>query len=949
MIKKLLNVATLAATLCAAAPVLTPQVVAQDLSKELPNDPKVVTGKLDNGLTYYIRPNQYPKDKVELRLIINAGSILEDDDQLGLAHFTEHMLFNGTKSFPKNELVKTLQNMGVRFGADLNAYTSFDETVYMLPIPTENPKNLEVGFQILREWAQFATMADQDIDDERKIILEEERTGKGAVDRMQKKFLPKYLAGSRYANRLPIGKTELLKTFPYEAIRRFYNDWYRPDLMAVVVVGDISVEQAKKLIQQNFADLKNPSKPRPRTVFDVSPYSQSEAMYITDPEQGNTQMFFSFSAKKSKPVVTYNDYRESLKEKILFGALNKRLQELAKSANPPFALAQIDNSGLIRGFEALSGYLIPSSDLTTGINALVAELLRAHQYGFDADELELTKKEYLASLEKAYNERNTTKSDNLLYEYQAHFLQGEAFPGIELEYELVKKFLPTITPEEIKAKLDELYPANNQSNYFAVVMAPENSGDAIDTDEELKAVFDNAFKQTVTPREKLVVQEKLLDKEPTPGKIVKVTKDNKLGITHYELSNGIKVTVKSTDFKSDEILLQGVKKGGTGNYGANDWFAVHQVADVIESMGYGKYTPSELERALSGKNLSLTPQLTATHNIMNGSSDVKSFETLLQLNYLQLTSPRLDEELLNAYVKKMKNQLKFIGANPQIAFIRAMLKDAYNDNPLTPIAIPTAEQLESLDAKRLIEIYKNEFSNAKGFHYFIVGNVDEETLKPLLEKYIASLPTSGAEPNFKDNGVRMKKGDNTFEFKKGKEPKSLIITQYFGEMPYSEESALKATLIADILTNRVIEKIREEMGAIYGAGFYAQFEKLPYSNYAIIGQLPTGPENVEPILQALDEEINNLIQNGPTSEDLQKVKAAIIETRKESLKTNSYWLGKLQQFFTENYSVDYFLNFDNILNKITTKDIREAAKKFFVGQNRYTAILNPEVQAEEKK
>lgn len=947
MIKKLLNGAALAMSIL-ALPALAPEAAAQDLSQMLPQDPKVVTGKLDNGLTYYIRPNQRPANKVELRLILNAGSINEDEDQLGLAHFTEHMLFNGTESFPKNELVSELQKMGVQFGADLNAYTSFDETVYMLPIPTENPENIKVGFKILKEWAQFATMTDKDIDEERKIILEEERTGKGAGDRMQRKFLPKYFAGSRYAERLPIGKTELLKTFPYEAIRRYYKDWYRPDLMAVTVVGDISVEEAEKLIRENFAGLTNPKNARERKVYGVDPYQQNEVMFLTDPEQSATQMYFSFSASKAKPVVTFNDYREKLKETILFEAINKRLSDLAASATPPFVVGMISNSGLIRGYEALSGFVVPSSDLTTAINALIAELLRAEQYGFDEAELEMVKKNMLSSMEKKYNERNTTNSSDFLYEYQAHFLNGDAYPGIEKEYELYKQFIPSITAEEIVAKLDELYPDGNKPNYFAVVMAPEKFEDKINSDATFAAALENAFQQEVTQNEKIVVAENLLDKEPTPGKIEKTTHDEKLGTTTYHLSNGLKVTIKQTDFKSDEILFHGIKKGGTGNYGQEDWFAVSQLATVIETMGYGNYTPTELTRALTGKNISLLPAMSEAYNTVEGSSDIKSLENLLQLNYLQLTSPRLDKELMDAYVKKMKTQLRFASANPQIAFIQAMIKDAYNNNALAPIAIPTTEQLETLDAERIVEIYRKEFSNAKGFHFFMVGNVDEATLKPLLEKYVASLPVSGAEPNFKDNGVRMKKGVNTFEFKKGKEPKSLIISQYFGEAPFSEKANLEAKLIADILTIRVIEKLREEMGAVYGAGFYSTFEKYPNSSYAIVTQIPTGPENVDEILKATQDEIDLLMKDGPTEEDLNKVKAAVLEKRKENMSTNNYWISKIKQISLNEGTVENFINFETMLNKISKKDIQKAAERFFKGANKYTAILNPEEASESK-
>ncbi len=947
MVKQLLKTAALSlAFLGTLAQPFTTQ--AQDLQQKLSNDPSVKVGKLPNGLTYYIKPNHKPADKVELRLIINTGSILEDEDQLGLAHFTEHMLFNGTKSFPKNELVSKLQTMGVQFGADLNAYTSFDETVYMLPIPTDKPQNIEVGFQILKEWAQFANMTGKDIDEERKIILEEERTGKGASDRLQKKFLPKYLANSRYAVRLPIGKTELLKTFPHEAIRRYYKDWYRPNLMAVTVVGDITTEKAEELIKKYFSGLTNPKNERKREVFGMSPYEKNETMFLTDPEQTNTMMYFSFSATPDKPITTVGDYKDHLVENIVFTALNKRYEDLANSGNPPFIVAQLDNSSFVRGYKALGAVMIPSGDITTGINALVAELLSARQFGFNSDEIALAKKEMLSSMEKSYNERNTTNSSNFLHEYQDNFLNGNAFPGIEAEYELYKKFLPQITDEEVSKKLQEILGKADKQNYFAVIMSPEKHNDKINSDASLQTALNNAFQQKVEKKEVTKVDENLLDQEPKAGTILKVTEDKKLGTKTYELSNGILVTVKATDFKSDEVLIKGVKKGGTGNYGVADKMNVENLGEIIETMGYGKFTPTDLTKALTGKNISLVPDMGAAFNTVQGKSDVKNLETFFQLNYLQLTSPRLDESLINAYITKMKAQLKFAGMNPQIAFIKGMLADMYDNNPLRPSMIPSEEELDQINAKRAVEIYKNEFSNAKGFHFFIVGNVDEASLKPLLEKYVASLPTSGAEPNFKDNGLRKKAGNNIFEMKKGKEPKSLIIAQYFGELPFTEDLMLKSNLIADILTIRVIEKLREEMGAVYGAGFYGSFSKYPVAEYTIAAQIPTGPESVDAILKATAKEIEKLKTKGPELKDLEKAKIALVEKRKESMKTNDYWLNKLEQINMQGYSIDRFLNFEKELNKISVKDIQSAAKIFFNGKNSYTAILNPEVQTEKK-
>ncbi|KOS08299.1 hypothetical protein AM493_09875 [Flavobacterium akiainvivens] len=917
---------------------------AQDLNERLAVDSKVTTGTLPNGLKYYIRPNSKPENKVELRLVINAGSILEDDDQQGLAHFTEHMLFNGTKNFPKNELVNYLQSIGVQFGADLNAYTSFDETVYMLPIPTDKPENIETGFQILQDWAQGALLTDKDIDEERKVVLEESRTGKGASDRMAKKYLPKLLADSKYSQRLPIGKDELLKKFKPDVQRRYYKDWYRPNLMSVVVVGDITAAKAEELIKKYFTPLTNPAKERKREVFAANPYKKQEAMFLTDAEQTSTIMLLNFTPRRVEADKTVGDYRNTLVEQLAFSALNQRFQDLAQSATPPFAFAQAGNDSYVRGYQALGLALMPTADLTSAINATIGELLSVEQYGFNSSELELVKKNMISRIEKQYNERATTNSSAYLGEYQRNFLENEAIPGIEKEKELYTTLLPGIKAEEVTVALKKLFSKEDKEKFFALVMSPETKDAVVNNDATLLAAVKKAFTQKVEAKAEVAVKTTLVETLPAKGSITKTEKNDKLQTTTYTLSNGIKVTTKATNFKSDEILFSGVKKGGTNTYGAADKATASMLGDIIESMGYGDFTPTDLEKALAGKNIGLMPSMGEITNVVSGRSDVKDLESLFQLNYLQLTEPRFDESLFNAFVSTMSTQLKFAKSNPQIAFVDALINDMYNGSPLKPIAIPTDADLKALNAKRAVEIYKNEFSTADGYHFFIVGNVDEAKLKPLLEQYLASLPATGKEPKYVDNGLRLKPGNNKFEFKKGTEPKSLVVAQYFGEAAYTEDLALKANLIGDILTIRVIEKLREEMGSIYSGGFSGSMEKEPYSQYIFQTQLPTGPENVQAILKQMDVEIAQLKDKGPEQKDLDKVRIAIVEKRKEGIKTNQYWVSKLQQLQFEGRSIEWFMNFESEINKISVQDIKAAANKFFDGKNSYIGILNPETK-----
>jgi zinc protease len=943
MLKKSLSKAALACFLTGASLSTFVASAQTNNTDKIPVDPQLKMGKLPNGLTYYIKPNSKPEKKVELRLIVNAGSILEKEDQLGLAHFMEHMNFNGTKNYPKNKLVDFLQSIGVEFGADLNAYTSFDETVFILPIPTDKPENLESGFQVIEDWAHNANLTEADIDDERNVVLEESRLGKGADDRMMKKYLPELLAGSHYAERLPIGKDEILKTFKPESIRSFYHDWYRPDLMAVAVVGDITIPEAEAMIKKHFGGMTNPASERKRVMSDVPAYTTAKAMVLTDKEATNYSFVLTFPARKKEMENTLSDYRRNLVKDLFTQMLNRRFQDLTKSANPPFAYAYGFADSWARGFESFGLTASPTTDIPTAVNTAIGELVKVEQYGFNASEMEIAKKQVLSNVEKQYNERDKTESSRFVEEYVRNFLTKEPIPGIENESKYVQQMEPGITLEEVNAAAKKWLNKDYHDKYFALITGPDSKKMNVPTDIELKEMVNTAFDQKVNANAEKVVSKDLLSQDPVAGKIVSEDADKDLGTTTFTLSNGVKVTVKKTDYKSDEIVLTAVKKGGMSSYGAEDKASVNFLPDVVEAMGYGNFTPTQLTDILSGKTVSLSPVVSDIYDEVKGTSSVKDFESLMKLTYLQLTSPRTDADLFNGYISTQQTQLQFLGQNPQVAFVDTMLKTLYHNDPLRPIQVPTPEDIASIKMNRVLDIYKNEFSNADGFHFFIVGNVDESTIKPLLEKYIASLPAKGTQVAFKDNGLRSINGNNKMEFKKGEEQKSLVLMINKGELPYSEDLALQTNIIGQILSITVVENIREKMGAIYGGGFNGSLEQYPFPRYSIEGIFPCGPENVEPILKEANKEIEDLKANGPSQKDLDKVKLAITEKRKEGIKTNEYWSGKLEQLMFWNQSKERFLNFYQALDKITVNDIKASANKLFDGKNSFTAVLQPTV------
>ena len=907
-------------------------VSGQDLNSPLPFDTTVTTGTLSNGLKYYIKPNPKPEKKVELRLAINAGSILEDDDQQGLAHFMEHMNFNGTEHYPKNELVDFLQSIGVQFGADLNAYTSFDETVYILPIPTDKPDNLSNGFEVLSDWAQRALITDKDVNDERKVVLEESRGGKGAGDRMMRIYLPKLMAGSHYADRLPIGKDDVLKNCDPEAIRSFYRDWYRPDLMAVVVVGDVTVAQAMALIEKYFAPLTIADTVRARIDFDVPAYKAKEAMVLTDIEETNQSFSLNYSSKKSKSSATLQEYRSSIVKSCFERILNSRLEELTQTANPPYLYSYAGIGGWSRGYESFSLTTVASNDMKTAINASIGEIVKVQKFGFTQAELDVVKKYMLSSMERSYNERNTTESGRYVDELVRNFLTQESVPGTASEYEYYKNFLPGITVDEVNAVAKTWLDDNK--TYFAMCQGPENSAVKNLTSKKLLKWVNEAFKQNVEAHVERVLATSLLSEEPVAGKILSVENDSMLGSNTYTLSNGVKVTVKSTEFKSDQILLMGEKKGGSGQYGVEDM--------MNTTMGYGQFSPIDLSKFLAGKYVRISTNFNKTRNVVFGYSTVKDLETMMQLNYLKLTAPRKDMELFQGSITNSIAGLKDAKSSPENAFIDSMYSVFYRGQPFAPINIPTEAELKSINPDRIIEMYKTEFGNADGFHFFFVGNVDEKTLLPMVEKYIASLPTKGLVPNFKDNGLRPISGKNDFVFHKGKEPKSLVLAQFYGELPFSDDAELRADLLGEILNIKIIEELREKIGGIYSGGIYANVSDEPYDNYSFVLYLPCGPESVDTLIKASMAEIDRIKREGPSIRDLEKVKLAKVEAYRESMKTNTFWSNYLLEIKCNGYDAKRFLDYESVVNAVTAEQIREAANLMLSGENTFKAILYPE-------
>jgi zinc protease len=911
-----------------------------NMESKLPVDAKVKIGKLPNGLTYYIRQNKKPEQKVELRLVLNAGSILEDDDQQGLAHMAEHMAFNGTTHFKKNDIVSFLQDIGVGFGNDLNAYTGFDETVYILPIPTDKPGNLEKGFQVLEDWAHNVTYLDDDINGERAIILEESRMGKGANERIFRKIYPQLFEGSKYAKRLPIGIDSIIRNFPVNNIRQYYKDWYRPDLMAVIVVGDLDLAKAEAMVTKHFARLTNPATQRKREYADVPPYAASQAMIVTDKEATGYRVAINYPAIKKSPAVTVRDYRNDLIQQMFVAMLNERLQELTQKENPPFIYAGADFDSYARGYESFNAMAAAGTgDIQKALNVLAEEIERVKRFGFTAAELQRAKKTVLAQYERTYNNRAKTESTDYVDEYLNNFLVQEPIPGIEKEIEYVKAMLPAITLEEVNAVSK---PIKDQKNLFVYMSGPEpKETDKLPSDKDLLAIIDAKTNADLKPYEEKAVASTLLSKEPKPGKVLTVTKNALLGTTEYKLSNGVTVTLKPTDFKNDQIIMGATRPGGKDNYGLADKYNAEYMTAVTGAMGLGQFSPTDLSKALAGKTVSVSPVFTSISDGFHGSSSVKDLTTMFQLTYLQCTAPRSDTALFRAFVKRNKLQFAMISANPQAAFVDTMYKTLFDNNPLAQVLVPHSAYFDLIDYDRVLAIHKEHLGDVSGMHFVFAGSFKENEIKPLIEKYIASLPATGKKFTITDNKVRPITGKKTFIVNKGKEDKSLILAFYSGETPYSEDLELKAQALSEVLNIRIIEELREKIQGIYGGGTSADVGRYPYPNYNFVVQLPCGPQKVDTLVKAIRKEFSDMVANGPDSTYLNKVKKQWTEQHKLSIKDNGIWVDKLLQYKLQGGNPDRFVHYEKYVKMLTPKDVQQAAKLMLAG-NEFLAIQMPE-------
>jgi len=917
----------------------------QDLTKPIPPNPNIRIGKLDNGLTYYIKQNKKPEKRVELRLAINAGSVCENPSQQGLAHFCEHMCFNGTKNFPSNKMVDMLEEMGVKFGAELNAYTSFDETIYMLKVPTDSILWINRGFQVLEDWAHQVSMDDVEIDKERGVITEEWRLGLGADDRMQEKYIPVILKDSKYASRLPIGKIDVIKSFPYDTLRNFYKSWYRTDLMAVVVVGDIDLNLAEEKVKEYFSKIPKAVNPPKRVEYPVPGNAEPLISVVTDKEASGYSATIFFKQTKSENV-TFGDYRSSLLRSLFTGMLNNRLQEISQKPDAPFMYAGASYGSFIG--RSVDAYMLSvgakENQIGKSIDAILTENERVSRFGFTSTELEREKKDILANYEKMAKESDKTESASYADEYIRNYLTKESIPGIQKEFEITKEFIPQITLDEIN-KLGQSWTSNE--NIAALITAQEKEGVKVPTESEVKDIIQGVKAKKIEAYVDKVSDAPLLAVVPAGSKVIKRVDDKNFGFTELTFGNGVHMILKSTDFKNDEIVFSAYSPGGISLYPDADVMSATLASSIVSQSGLGDYDFTGLQKKLSGNTAKLSPYITDLREGVSGNCSPKDLETMLQLNYLYFTKTRRDENAYNAYISRIKNMIKPMRSTPQVIFQDTLSKIISMNSPRV-IGFPSEAQLNQVTLDRSISIFKDRFADASDFTYLMIGNFKVDEVIPLLEKYVGGLPSINRKENWKDMTPGFPKGKVIVEVPKNSEPQSSVAMVWKGDFKWKDKDRLGFTILMNILSIKCRESMREDQGGVYGVGISGNASKEPESSFTIQANWGCNPENIGKLSQTVIDEMSKIKKDGPTETDLNKVKETLIRERETKIKENSFWMSILQNHFLFGNKLLSMDDYKTFINSFKISDIKSIANSYLDVADYVQVALTPAPKAETK-
>ena len=891
----------------------------------IPTDPNVRIGKLENGLTYYIRHNELPENRADFYIAQKVGSILEEENQRGLAHFLEHMCFNGTTNFPGKGIINWLETIGVRFGENLNAYTSIDETVYNINnVPVIRDGIVDSCLLILHDWANDLTLDPKEIDNERGVIHEEWRTGQGAMMRMYEQALPKAFEGSKYGHRLPIGTIEVIDNFPYQALRDYYETWYRPDQQGVIVVGDIDVDKVEAKIKEIFSPIKMPANAPERKYEQVPDNKEPIITIAKDKEQPSTMIYIwhkhPATPNEAKGNIGYlvQNYMFSM----ISSMMHARLEELRQSANPPYIQAASGDSDflLAKTTEAFVGMAVSKDDgIPTALSTLVREIERARKFGFTASEYARAKADYLLMLESAYKERDKMKNNQYVQEYVRHFIDNEPIPGIEMEYTIMNQLAPNIPVEAINSILPQLI---KDENIVINIFGPDKEGMIYPTEVEILDILNKTKAEEITAYVDKVSDEPLMKEAPKAGKIVK-TEEGPFGSTALTLSNGVRVVVKNTDFKADEIRMRAFSPGGTSVFGTKEALQIKMLNSVAGLGGLGNFSNVDLEKVLAGKKASVNASVSDLSEGLNGSCSPKDLETMLQLVYLSFTAPRMDNDAFESFKQRTKAALANQEADPSMALTDTLQREMYGNHPMAGRI--KADMIDQTDYNRIMEMYKDRFKEAGDFTFLFVGNINLEEAKPLIETYLGGLPTINRKENYQDIKLDIQKGTRKNLFEKQMEtPKATVISIISGDCEYNLKNNLLMTMLSQTMSMVYLETVREKEGASYGVSAYGQLSRGIKDEALFQIYFDTDPAKREKMEQIVMSELQKVAKEGPRPEHLAKVKEFLLKKHIENVKENGYWLGQLNNYYW--YNTDMNTNYEQLVNELTVEDVKNFTK-----------------------
>ena len=909
----------------------------------IPVDPQVRIGQLDNGLTYYIRHNEEPKGQANFYIAQKVGSILEDENQRGLAHFLEHMCFNGTEHFPGNGVVKYCESIGVKFGADLNAYTSIDETVYNIdnvPVATV-PSAVDSCLWILHDWADGLLLTPEDIDGERGVIHEEWRSRQNAQMRLYEKILPAIYPNNKYAERMPIGLMEVVDNFPYQALRDYYEKWYRPDNQGIVVVGDIDVDEVEAKIKDIFGTIAKPENPAERYYVPVEDNDETIVCMATDKEFPSAVSFLFWKhdayPDEMKGDMNYLVYQYAMGMASMM--LNERLEEFTQLPDPPFMMAQFGSDEeffIAKTKKSYMGYITSSEEKVAEAVATVwREILRAKRNGFTASEYERARSEYLSQVESRYNAREKKNSASYCSEYVRHFIDREPIMGIENEFTLAQQLCPNIPVEVINQLFGQM--VEEGKNLVVACMLPEKEGVTYPTEAEMKQMLADVAAENIEPYVDKVSDEPLLSELPQGGKIKK-TENAPFGYKKYILSNGATVYVKVTDFNKDEIILRAFSAGGLSQYSLNEALNLKNVGVFTEG-GVGNFSSTALTKALAGKQVSVNPFIGNYEEGVNGYSTPKDFETMMQLVYLYFTAQRKDYDAFKSWQNKTRAQLMNQEAQPLAAFQDTLSRLLYNDNPFANMM--KASDVDKVDYDRVMQIAAERFANAADFTFILTGAFDEESMLPLVAQYIGSLPSKGKAEKANSMGVSFAEGQIDREFSKKMEvPMAIVLYMETAKgSKFDLRNDLTLDIAQQILDIIYTEEIREKEGGTYGVstnGGY-NYAYLPETQSYLQIVYQTSPEEYARLNKRIEELLADFAVNGPSETNINKVKDYIRKKHQENLRENRFWSSTLKD--NMKYGIDYYTDYEKVLDSITAEDVRKAIADLLSEKNQMRVIM----------